>query len=232
MPTLHGVTTPEGVSQPVTHEHLTALAQQLLLRDPMVFATDAERTAFFGTLGISPSEGAVSVLLNPAPLKAYIRRSSVWVPVDGQYFASLDADHPNITSDIVPDVITGLSFALPAGYKITFGAWVFHNSASNTPDLDLVWNYSGSTSLYRDWSLGLAASATGVPPYPVNALASGTSPTEYTHGTVGNDVPALLGGIMTTTTAGTLELRAAQNVSSGTAVVIRAGSHIWAQLRV
>lgn len=146
------------------------------------------------------------------------------------FWAHLTSDHADITSDTSVDVVTGLSFDLPSGYTIKFGAVIIHNSASNTPDLDLIWNYSGTTSLYRDWSIGTAAGITGAVPTAISTQGSNTSATEYTHGTAANDIPAFLEGIMTTTSAGTLDIRAAQNVSNGTAVKIRAGSHIWAKL--
>lgn len=146
------------------------------------------------------------------------------------HFTYLEVDHGDITSDTVLDDITGLAMALPGGFVYRFQTGIFHNSASNTPDLDLQMTFTGTTTLWREWSTGLSAAVTGAGPFDLFSQGSAQAATEWTHGTVGADVPAIIEGMFVCTVAGNLSVSAAQNVSNGTAVVIQAGSWLeaWA----
>lgn len=147
------------------------------------------------------------------------------------HFAYLTADHTNgLTSNTVLTDITGLSLDLPAGFVYRFATHVYHNSASNTPDLDLKMVFSGTTTLWRERSTGLSSAVSGAGPFDVFEQGSADAATEWTHGTVGADVTAVIEGIFVCTIAGNLKVQAAQNVSNGTVVTVQAGSwlEVWA----
>lgn len=147
-----------------------------------------------------------------------------------EYFAHLTADHPDMVNNTQADV-TGLTLDLPTGFTFLVETVIFHTCASNTPDIDIRFQWSGTTSLYRDWADGTAAAVTGAVPTALSDIGSGTSTTEYTFGTANNVLHAVVRAIMTTTSAGTLKVQAAQNVTTGgSAVQIQEGSYLRAKI--
>jgi hypothetical protein len=59
---INSVTTPESTGKPVVHEDLIKISRQHVQHEVMTFASAAERTAVFATLGITPNKGALSYL--------------------------------------------------------------------------------------------------------------------------------------------------------------------------
>ncbi|HZO70010.1 MAG TPA: hypothetical protein VFB74_33870 [Kribbellaceae bacterium] len=145
------------------------------------------------------------------------------------YFAHLTSPLTDIVSNTTLADVTGLSLDLPTGYTFRFECGLFAASASNTPDMDSKMAYSGSTSLYREWFEGPLAAITAVP-NTITMLGTATTPTEVTSGVTSTESLTLIRGHFTTTTAGTLKVQAAQNVSNATALSIKAGSYLWARI--
>jgi hypothetical protein len=105
------------------------------------------------------------------------------------------------------------------GYLITAGATV------TTGDLKIDWTVpSGTTMKYT--SFGVVVSSPAVQ-YEATVNASSTARPIGTNGSSDMGVP-VRAVIITSTTAGTLQLRWAQNTSSATPTIIRAGS--WLRL--
>ncbi|HET8684967.1 MAG TPA: hypothetical protein VFM54_24305 [Micromonosporaceae bacterium] len=89
MPTtlINAYTTPESTSQPVVHEDLRRLAEQVMLGGVQRFASVAERTAVYATLGISPSDGMRSYTRDTKT--EWVAADGTWRPAPGTYVLGL-----------------------------------------------------------------------------------------------------------------------------------------------
>jgi hypothetical protein len=78
---INAITVPDSGSKPVVHEDLLKIVRQMVQHEVMTFANAAERTAVFGTLGITPNEGAYSYLQDVDRFEVY---NGGWMPLDYQ----------------------------------------------------------------------------------------------------------------------------------------------------
>lgn len=141
----------------------------------------------------------------------------------------LAADFTGTVSNIVMEVVPGLSIALGANEEWDFEV-LLHVQGTTAGDLEIDFTGPAGVTLFAMHVISLPGSVTAIGggARPVSIMALST-----TSGKLGlisaSTVPVQIKGtIVTGGTAGTLQLRAAQSVSDATAHIIRTGSSITA----
>lgn len=141
----------------------------------------------------------------------------------GAIVARCTADKTYTSSATLADV-TGMSASLEASSSYIFWGYISYVALSTTPDIKVAFTPpSGATG---HWSLGSLSSASSTPG-SYDAQASTSFTTAQTGGTDASvGIAARPAGFITTTNAGTMQVQAAQNTSSGTTLTVRSGSWI------
>jgi len=133
------------------------------------------------------------------------------------------------TSDTTLSNVTGMAIAVEADSVYVLDGWVGYTSTSATPDLKAAFTVPASTTGF--WTLfGMDTADTS--PGDINtayAAALTTTLTAGTDATFTQQSAAIYGFVDTAGTAGTIQFQAAQNTSSGTAMVVKTGS--WIRLQ-
>lgn len=131
----------------------------------------------------------------------------------------------NTSSTTLQD-ITALAVPVIAG-TYRYEMRLTYEDVSNTPDLKVAFTFPTATSASYAY-MGLAATATGSPPYSLDmgggSLTSGTA--FVTVGTVGLRATLLVHGHFIFTASGTVQVRAAQNTSDASTITIHPGSYL------
>lgn len=119
MPTslINAYLTPESTQQPVVHEDLANLVEQMMQGDVMRFATTAARTAAFATLGFSPPNGAMSHLLDAHRFEWF--NGTSWCPMPGQRIARGRRESNSTTTTTEVGVLRLDDHAVIAGVSYT-----------------------------------------------------------------------------------------------------------------
>lgn len=155
---INGYTYPEATDQPVTPTDLRRALEEVARGGIMFFASSAARTTAFATLGISPSAGMMSYLINVGRHELY--DGAAWKPtagtVIGEYIQTTVHSIPNNTitavqlngTDILDlysahDPVTNNSrFTAPFGGRFTFGGGIGYDN-NGTGVRDIFWYKTG-----------------------------------------------------------------------------------------
>lgn len=168
MPTseINSITTPEGTGQPVTHEDLIKIVRQMVQHEVMSFASVAERTAVFATLGVSAPVGALSHI---TATKAYEKwDGTAWIGALGAWTTYTPAWTASGTPPaLLNGTLTGrwlrmnqliiAELSLTMGSTTTFGTGVYFFSLPSTASASsIVFNAAGQA-----WALDAGVKETG-----------------------------------------------------------------------
>lgn len=133
------------------------------------------------------------------------------------------------TSDVTLSDVTGMSVAVEADSIYVLDGWVGFTSTSATPDLKAAFSVPASTTGF--WTL-VGMDTADAHPGDVNTAYAAALTTTLVAGTDASatqQAAIIYGFIDTAGTAGSIQFQAAQNTSSATAMVVKAGS--WIRLQ-
>lgn len=110
---VNGIVVPDYGGKPVVHEDLLKIARQHVLREVMIFANAAERSAIFGTLGVAPLTGSISYLQDVGAHFRY--NGSTWVLLQAA------PNHGAVSNVGVPGTTSSATYVdMPAGTSFSF----------------------------------------------------------------------------------------------------------------
>lgn len=142
-----------------------------------------------------------------------------------------------VTSNATLADDTHLALALPAAGTYVVEGIFLASSASTTPELKIAWAYTGTLASGYRVGFGPSTASTdplGATAQGVRAAAAGNTAATITaataYGLDGTNWTAIIEkGVVIVSTAGTLKIQWAQNVSNATGTTLRAGSYLWAR---
>lgn len=161
---------------------------------------------------------------NGTPTGGTLDLSDVDVTLGSVQLSVLSADSSNITTNVTPSPVSGLSFSLGANetWHFELGAWLV--GASATPGFSWTMNGPQSASLvmYFDEKSDLAAAVGRTARSALNSVGAAAS--------VDNELVYLYGTITNGATPQSISFYLSQQTSSADAIKVKAGSYIQATM--
>lgn len=144
--------TPESTAKPVVAEDLAKIVDQMSLGDIMYFANEAERSAVFAALGVSPPKGALCYLQNRGWYESY--NGTAWLALLSTAVTKMD-------EQVLTGAAASVTFPAISGAlrHLLIRAQCRSNTAANSSDLRLQFNGDTGASYYAQAAYGQAASA-------------------------------------------------------------------------